>query len=125
MKLIKKSIIVLLSIFTAAQSCAFCAAAADNTSDSSAIVGDVDGDGLVTVVDATLIQKYSAQLIGDNDLNITAADVNLNDQINVDDATKVQIYSAGLPDSSYAGMNVSEAVQKKKSSGNPIETPIR
>ena len=125
MKLIKKSIIVLLSIFTAAQSCAFCAAAAESDPDSSAIVGDVDGDGLVTVVDATLIQKYSAQLIGDNDLNITAADVNLNDQINVDDATKVQIYAAGLPDSSYAGMNVSEAVQKKKSSGNPIETPIR
>ena len=125
MKLIKKSIIVLLSIFTAAQSCAFCAAAADNTSDSSAIVGDGDGDGLVTVVDATLIQKYSAQLIGDNDLNITAADVNLNDQINVDDATEVQIYAAGLPDSSYAGMTVSEAVQKKKSSGGPIETPIR
>ena len=72
-----------------------------------------------------MIQKYSAQLIGDNDLNITAADVNLNDQINVDDATKVQIYAAGLPDSSYAGMTVSEAVQKKKSSGDVIQTPIR
>ena len=125
MKLIKKTIIVLLSIFTAAQACAFCAAAAESDPDSSAIVGDVDGDGLVTVVDATLIQKYSAQLIGDNDLNITAADVNLNDQINVDDATKVQIYAAGLPDSSYAGMTVSEAVQKKKSSGDVIQTPIR
>ena len=125
MKLIKKSIIVLLSIFTAAQSCAFCAAAADNTSDSSAIVGDVDGDGLVTVVDATLIQKYAAQLIGTDKLNVTTADINLNKKVNIDDATKVQLYAAGLPNTSYAGLTVSEAVQKKKSSGNPIETPIR
>ncbi|MBQ1616454.1 MAG: hypothetical protein II086_04285, partial [Ruminococcus sp.] len=79
----------------------------------------------VTVVDATLIQKYAAQLIGTDKLNVTTADINLNKKVNIDDATKVQLYAAGLPNTSYTGLTVSEAVQKKKSSGDVIQTPIR
>ena len=124
MKLIKKSVIVLLSILTAAQAFTFCAAAIESDTNNSSIVGDVDGDGVVNIVDATLIQKYVAQLIGSDRINLTAADINLDESLTVDDATKVQIYAAGLPNSSYAGMSVSDAVNSMDSN-TAIRTPIR
>ena len=96
MKLIKKTIIVLLSIFTAAQACAFCAAAAESDPDSSAIVGDVDGDGLVTVVDATLIQKYAARLENLSSAQLAVADTTKDGSVNVKDATQIQKLVARL-----------------------------
>lgn len=54
------------------------------------IFGDVDGNGVLSVADATSIQKYSADLIEFTDSQIEAADVNGDGAINVLDATAVQ-----------------------------------
>lgn len=122
MKLKKKYFIVLLGILTAAQACSLVAAAAESDDINNKIVGDVDGDGLVTVLDATLIQKYIADIIGNDELNTTTADVNLDGKININDTTKIQSYAAGISDSLYAGMTVKEAIKKKNN--KPIVTPI-
>lgn len=59
-------------------------------------VGDADGDGMVTIQDATLIQRYLAEF-GDADLNradypesFYAADVNSNGKIDIGDVTALQ-----------------------------------
>lgn len=54
------------------------------------VIGDVDGNGVLSVADATSIQKYSADLIEFTDSQIEAADVNGDGAINVLDATAVQ-----------------------------------
>ncbi len=61
------------------------------------IAGDSNGDGRVSVLDATLIQKYSAsieELTGDK---LTVSDVNKDGVVNVLDATEIQKYLADLP----------------------------
>ena len=122
MKLIKKYFIILLSILTVTGACSCVADAAESDDINNKIVGDVDGDGLVTVLDATLIQKYTADIIGKDELNTTTADVNLDGKININDTTKIQSYAAGISDSLYAGMTVKEAIKKKNN--KPIVTPI-
>lgn len=54
------------------------------------IIGDVDGNGVVSVSDATLIQKYTAELTEFTNIQIKVADVNGDGAINVLDATAVQ-----------------------------------
>ncbi|MGN0450055.1 MAG: leucine-rich repeat protein [Ruminococcus sp.] len=54
------------------------------------IFGDVDGNGVLSVADATLIQKYSAELTVFTDSQIKVADVNGDGTVNVLDATAVQ-----------------------------------
>ena len=54
------------------------------------IIGDVDGNGVISVADATLIQKYLADLTEFTDSQIEVADVNGDGAINVWDATAVQ-----------------------------------
>ena len=56
--------------------------------------GDADTNGTVNVKDATIIQKFSAELatLGDE----YVADVNYDDDVNVKDATAVQKYVAGM-----------------------------
>ena len=60
------------------------------------LLGDVNGDGQVTVVDATLIQKYIAGLVTLSDTQKAAADVNNDGSVSVLDATQIQKYIAGL-----------------------------
>lgn len=64
--------------------------------DEDFILGDVDGDGEVTVKDATLIQKFSAELETLSDKQKKAADINGDGTISILDATEVQKYVAGL-----------------------------
>lgn len=56
----------------------------------STLKGDVDGDGIVTVMDATLVQKYIVNLSTLTDSQIKIADVNGDGQITVVDATVIQ-----------------------------------
>lgn len=52
--------------------------------------GDVNLDGVLSVEDVTLIQKYVMSLIDFNDVQMYAADVDKNGLVNVSDATALQ-----------------------------------
>ncbi len=58
--------------------------------------GDADLDGTVTIKDATLIQKYSAQLEDLEGVAFTQANVSGDAAVNVRDATYIQKFIAGL-----------------------------
>ena len=60
------------------------------------LLGDVNGDGKISVLDATLIQKYLAGLVTLSDTQKAAADVNNDGSVSVLDATLIQKYIAGL-----------------------------
>ena len=67
----------------------------------SYILGDVNNDNMVNVMDATEIQKYLAGLIILTDAQKAKGDVNNDGVLNVVDATEIQKYLAGV--SSYFG----------------------
>lgn len=54
--------------------------------------GDVNGDGLVTVIDATLVQRCLAET--EHNIPLQAADVNGDGALTVEDATMIQRYLA-------------------------------
>lgn len=59
-------------------------------------LGDVDGDGVVSVLDATKIQKYIAQILTEKDLNLSVADVDGDTFVSVMDATRIQKFIAQI-----------------------------
>ncbi len=59
-------------------------------------MGDVNGDGEISILDATELQKYVAELSALNDEQLAVADVNGDGQISVLDATEIQKYLAEL-----------------------------
>lgn len=56
------------------------------------LYGDVNGDGAVTVTDATAVQKYCAGLISLSNEQLELADFNGDGRVNVTDATLIQKY---------------------------------
>ncbi len=60
------------------------------------LYGDADDDGVVTIFDATWIQRYDAGFPLSNPLNMLNADVDGNGTVNIFDATWIQRYDAGL-----------------------------
>lgn len=60
------------------------------------LVGDVNGDGTVSILDATVIQKYLAGSVQLDDSRKAVGDVNGDGTISVTDATLIQKYIAGL-----------------------------
>ena len=66
--------------------------------------GDADGDGKVTILDATAIQRKLVSLTVLS-FNASAADVN-GDGVNILDATKIQRYLAGY----YVAEKIGETV---------------
>ncbi len=61
-------------------------------------LGDVNGDGYITVADATLVQQHAAELITLTDTALLAADTNKDGYVTVVDATLIQRYAAELID---------------------------
>ena len=61
-------------------------------------MGDVNTDGSVNIKDATMVQKFSAELISKNhpDFNFKNADVNTDGKVNVRDATVIQKVVSGI-----------------------------
>lgn len=76
----------------------------------SAVYGDVNGDGDITVVDATLVQKHVVQLETLSADKQILADVNEDNTISVVDATLIQKYIVQLKDWGRTG-NVYQAEQ--------------
>lgn len=59
------------------------------------IVGDVNGDGDISIDDATLIQKHIVQLDMQNYFYKYYADFDYDGKISIDDVTLIQMYIAG------------------------------
>ena len=64
---------------------------ATTVTEPTGILGDVNGDGVVNVKDATLIQKYAAEMTVE--LNLKLADYNKDGNVNVKDATDIKLIS--------------------------------
>ncbi len=56
------------------------------------LIGDVNGDGRVTILDATLIQKYLADVITLKKEQIMCCDFDFNGRVSVNDVTSLQRY---------------------------------
>lgn len=67
----------------------------DPTEPSKRLLGDADKDGDVTIMDATCIQRFLADLISDDEIDKEAADVTQNG-VDILDATQIQRYLAEL-----------------------------
>ena len=59
-------------------------------SDVKNLMYDVNGDGVLNIVDCTLIQKYAVSLAELTDEQLKKADCNKDDTVNVIDATTLQ-----------------------------------
>lgn len=62
----------------------------------SLVLGDVDGDGCVTIIDATVGQRYIAKRVKLTDEQMVCADTNKDGNINLKDITAIQRYIAKL-----------------------------
>lgn len=60
------------------------------------VLGDVNGDGEIGVIDATLVQRAVAKLVTLDETETACADVNGDGEISVLDATTIQYYVAKL-----------------------------
>ena len=58
--------------------------------DPGVIAGDVDGDGVVTILDATYLQKYLAEYDDFSNVKLEAADINGDGLLTIVDATLIQ-----------------------------------
>ena len=65
---------------------------------SDVLIGDVDGNGEININDATMIQKYLAELVTFTPEQQLAADTNGDGAVTIDDVTMVQKYIAELVD---------------------------
>lgn len=64
--------------------------------DDIILYGDVNGDGRVNILDATLIQKHIAELEKLNEKQMKIADVNHDGNVNILDVTEIQKIAAEL-----------------------------
>lgn len=70
--------------------------AAENESEPTKIFGDADSDGIITIVDATTVQKYIVSLIDPTAVDQQIADVDGDGIVTIMDATAIQKYIVGL-----------------------------
>ena len=61
------------------------------------LLGDVDGDGVVTIIDATQIQLYLAELKTSKPIELETADADMDGYIGICDVTVIQRYLASIP----------------------------
>lgn len=62
------------------------------------LIGDVNGDGNIDITDATIVQKYAAEMVEFTDMQKKAADTNHDGNVDVTDATLIQKYVAEMID---------------------------
>lgn len=71
-------------------------------------LGDVDGDGDITITDATAVQRYLAELDVLDDIHLYAADANGDGDVDISDATAIQMAVASIP----TGYPIGEVITK-------------
>lgn len=103
---VRKTVLVKKRLISAVLIIVLMIAAAIPVSADSYKRGDADGDGVVTILDATVIQRKLAEFAVSR-FNETAADVN-GDGLNILDATAIQRYLAGFPNTYQIGETVGD-----------------
>lgn len=66
------------------------------TVQSQDLLGDVDGDGKISIDDVTDIQKHLANMVDFTKEQVSLADVDKNGTVSIDDVTLIQKHLAGL-----------------------------
>lgn len=69
---------------------------ATGSSAGGKLIGDADMDGTVTILDATRVQRFIADLVTVNDIDKVNADADYDGSVTVLDATRIQRFVAGL-----------------------------
>ena len=64
--------------------------------DPTVVLGDADKDSALTVLDATHIQRYLVGLVGEAEIDLTAADFDGDGGVTILDATAIQRHLAEL-----------------------------
>ena len=81
------------------------------------MIGDADNDREISVLDATTIQRFIADLIGEDQILLSAADADGDQAVTVLDATAVQRWIAGFEAGKDIGKIISgsdeEAIRKE------------
>ena len=88
---------------------------------AATLLGDADGDGEVTILDATSIQRYLAGLSVSDNFSPAAADVDKSEEIEITDATYIQRWLAAM-DTPYPIGEELEA-PTEPAAANPTEAP--
>lgn len=70
----------------------------DGTYYTLVVLGDVNSDGQITVIDLARLNKYTSGLIDINKLEKVAANLNFDDYIDIIDLARLNKYIAGLMD---------------------------
>ncbi|MBQ3285732.1 MAG: hypothetical protein IJH40_08855 [Ruminococcus sp.] len=76
------------------------------TEPAKGILGDVDGDGDVNIIDATYIQRYLAGITISFDFKDIVADVDEDGDVNIIDVTMLQRWLAGIITSDKIGLPI-------------------
>ncbi|MBK6087554.1 dockerin type I domain-containing protein [Ruminococcus difficilis] len=83
------------------------------TPEPEIILGDVDGDGVVDVTDATLIQRYDVKMAKLDDWQLKAADVDGDGEVTILDVTWIQRYIAEMKAPEGIGKPIKDYTEKK------------
>ena len=67
------------------------------------VIGDVDGNGEINIMDSTFLQMCLAHVIDDSCLSIITADADRDDNITISDATYIQMYLANVSGVDFVG----------------------
>ncbi|MDD5889045.1 MAG: leucine-rich repeat protein [Ruminococcus sp.] len=59
-------------------------------------IGDVNSDGVISIADATTLQKYLANIVDFDDEQLAVADTNGDGSVSIADATQIQKYLANI-----------------------------
>ena len=96
-RLIIAGIILAIALSVTTTAAASDASSFTTTKSQEIVWGDADGDGVVTILDATHIQRHLIQIDPNvEEANMKAAIVSGEDELSVVDATLIQRYLAGM-----------------------------
>lgn len=91
---------------------------------SGRLLGDTNNDGIVTIIDVTMIQRHLAEIVTFDDESTAAGDVDGNGILDINDATLIQKWIAKM-DVPYAiGEVMTEYGAQKQAAVNALSTRL-
>gem|GEM_PF-2126578 len=115
MRYMKKLTALALALILLVSATATANASEESVIDSPGILGDIDADGEVTIIDGTAMQFYFAELRQLDESAVLRADTDLDGDNNIVDITHLQRYLAQDDGAFYLGMEMDAAKSAKAS----------